>query len=44
MKTVINVRHPGIVAINGQNVLSQIVGANRDEIDPLCQMRQHKYH
>ena len=44
MQAVIHAGDPGIVAVDGQQVLGQVVRPYRDKIDPAGQLRQHKDH
>ncbi len=44
MQAVVNTGNTRVVTIDSQNILRQIVGANRDKIDAVCQLRQHKDH
>ena len=44
MQAVIDTGDAGVVTVDGQNILRQVVRADRDKINPVRQLRQHKDH
>ena len=44
MQAVIHAGNPGVVAIDGEDILSQVIGPYRDKIHAAGKIRQHKDH
>ena len=44
MQAVVHIGDAGIIAVDREDVLRQVIGADRDKVDTVCQLRQHKDH